>query len=457
MRRNTITFINEELYDVIFTNLMCDLGHRISEFNLAKYHAYFALAFSSVLWVRTPRVCVIKDYYRTLKNEPVDFITKKNGKSVVESRVMDLELNCADGQGLIDPGFAAQWAEDMAQDYVPSSFVVRSVFIKGNLVPFDFRAYAKSKGIDKIYDRWGKQYPIDEIDVILSESQFKMYKYYSSWQDYKKYADAADIKWGVARYNRKVDDEFVQANYQYIQTLGIDKEGIEKMIQPTIDWIQKVCSGDELFGLLFALGGGCGNLGYGSLLKSTQSNAIKAVIKNKDFIKDGFIQAKMYKTMARLIEKAKIGKIWVHGNYQFMISDPVAQCESALGLEPKGCLNKDEVWSRFWQDRCPQGCVIDACRSPQIDSHEHNPMKVVEKNAERDFWLQYIQSGVIYNTYDSSTFRHSDSDFDLLVEIKVGERIYIRYRTNEQQQQEMVVNCSVNRGGCKMLILWQAV
>jgi len=144
MRRNTITFINEELYDTIFTNLMCDLGHRISEFNLAKYHAYFALAFSSVLWVRTPRVCVIKDYYRTLKEEPVDFITKKNGKSIVEPRHMDIELNCADGQGLIDPSFAAQWAEDMAQDYVPSSFVVRSVFIKGNLVPFDFRAYAKS-------------------------------------------------------------------------------------------------------------------------------------------------------------------------------------------------------------------------------------------------------------------------------------------------------------------------
>ena len=107
IRRNTATFINAELYNTVVETLNCGLNHKTSEFVLAKYSAYFALAFSSVLWVRTPRVCVIKDFIRILPKEKVDFICKdKDGKSIIEEREMDIELNCADGQGLIDPSFA---------------------------------------------------------------------------------------------------------------------------------------------------------------------------------------------------------------------------------------------------------------------------------------------------------------------------------------------------------------
>ena len=96
---------------------------------------------------------------------------------------MDIELNCADGQGLIDPEFAKLWAQDMDLSFVPCSFVARSCFIKGNLATFDFRDFAHSHGLSTIRDKWGKEYNIDEIDVLLSESQFKTHKYYSSWQD----------------------------------------------------------------------------------------------------------------------------------------------------------------------------------------------------------------------------------------------------------------------------------
>ena len=185
IRRNTATFINEKYQQKIIKIVNCGLDEKTSQFVLAKYSAYFALAFSSILWVRTPRVCVIKDFYRDLKQQPVDFICHDDeGKSYIENRVMDLELNCADGQGLIDPEFAKLWAEDMSLSYVPSSFVARSCFIKGNLVSFDFKEYAKVHGITKITDKWGTEYNVDDIDVLLSESQFKTHKYYSSWQDY---------------------------------------------------------------------------------------------------------------------------------------------------------------------------------------------------------------------------------------------------------------------------------
>lgn len=194
IRRNTATFVNEELYDFLVKRLNCGLDEKTSQFVLAKYSAYFALAFSSILWVRTPRVCVIKDFYRTLPNEKVDFICKdENGKSYIDPRIMDLELNCADGQGLIDPYFAELWAQDMNLSYTPCSFVARSCFIKGNLATFDFKEYAHKHNIFTIRDRWGVEYNINDIDVLLSESQFKTYKYYNSWQEYCEYAKQGEI------------------------------------------------------------------------------------------------------------------------------------------------------------------------------------------------------------------------------------------------------------------------
>lgn len=411
IRRNTATFISTELHDEIVHNLNCGLDEKTSEFCLAKYSAYFALAFSSILWVRTPRVCVIKDFVHVLPNQPVDFICKdENGKPIIEKRTMDIDLNCADGQGLIDPQFAVLWGQDMQLPFTPCSFVARSCFVKGNLVTFDFKEYARRQGISQIRDKWGVAYNIEDIDVILSESQFKIHKYYNSWQDYLAYAQRGHINWGVARYNKRFDADEVLVNYQYIQSLTLNQEEIHGLIQPTVEWIQQVCSGRTLPALLYTFGPKNDDAMFQSLYGSAQTNATKAIVKNVDFLKDTYVQRKIYKNIAETINKAKIGKIWVRGNYQFMISDPVAQCQSALGLEPVGLLRKDQVWSAFWRDRCIQGCVIDLCRSPMIDQHEHNPCEVVKNDEDMNYWYQYLYSGIIYNTYDTSCARHSDSD-----------------------------------------------
>lgn len=414
IRRNTATFVREEYHDRLVETINCGLDKKTSEFVLAKYSAYFALAFSSVLWVRTPRCCVIKDFKRNLPKQPVDFICKDAaGKSIIEKREMDVELNCFDGQGLIDPEFAQLWSEDMDLNYTPCSFVARSCFVKGNLATFDFKAYAHEHGITTIKDRWGKEYPIDEIDVLLSESQFKTAKYYDSWDEYLGYANAGNIHWGVARYNRETDDEWVLTNYQYIQSLTLSKEDIKGLIAPTVDWIKKICSGNTLYTLLYCFGPKSESTDYRQMFGTAQTAAMKAIVKNVNFLNDSYIQSKIYKNIAEAINKAKIGKIWVHGNYQFMVSDPLAQCQWALGLEPVGALKANEIYSKFWSDRLPkEQSIVDACRSPLIDQHEHNPMTVVTDNDEANKWYKFMPSGIIYNCYDTSCARHSDSDFD---------------------------------------------
>ena len=203
MRRNTVSFINEELYDYMQERLMCGLNGKIKNINLAKLSAYYALSFSSVLWVREPRVCIIKDFETTIQNQTVNWITKHPEGNTVSEICKDITLNSADGQGLISPDMAILWAKDMHLSYTPCSFVVRTAFIKGNLVTFDFKAYAREHGINTIKDRYGTEYNIEDIDVLLSESQFKMAKYYSSWEGYLSYHHTYNLRWGVARYNKE--------------------------------------------------------------------------------------------------------------------------------------------------------------------------------------------------------------------------------------------------------------
>lgn len=421
LRRNCAVYVNEQLYDYLYEAFMCGLKDKLKEAVLPKLGAYFALSFSSVLWVRTPRVCVIKDFETTLSAQKVDFICrkeetdvqtgKKSTRHYIEERTMDLTLNSADGQGLVDPEFSTLWAEDMQLDYVPSSFVVRSSFVKGNLVPFDFKAYAAENGITTIKDKWGVEYPINEVDVLLSESQFKEHKEYSSWQEYLYYFNKYKLRWGVARYNKKYDDEYVLANYQYLQALELSKEDIHELIQPTVDWIKKVCSGDDLYSMLFMFGGKNEDVTYERMYSSAQSTFMKAIVKNNEMLKDAHVQRKIYKNIVECINRAKIGKIWVRGNYQFMISDPIAQCQSALGLPVKGEIPAKNIYSEFWNNRGLTGKEVDCCRSPQIDTSEHTPSVVY--NSENAYkWYQYIKSGVIFSIYDTATLFLSDADFD---------------------------------------------
>ncbi len=407
MRRNTVTFINEQLFDYMQEHLMCGLNERITTINLAKLSAYYALSFSSVLWVREPRVCVIKDFETVVPHQKLNWIKQcDDGTNSVEEIYKDVKLNSADGQGLITPEMATLWAEDMHLNYVPCSFVVRTAFVKGNLVTFDFREYAKEHGIDTITDRYGTIYKIDEIDVLLSESQFKMAKYYSAWEGYLSYHHSYHLKWGVARYNKLRDDEYVLTNYQYLQVLNLSKDDIAGLASYTTNWLRNICSGLPEYTLAYNIGVKNPDLGVDDIIDGCGSTFTKAIIKNPMMLQDGYVQRKIYNTLKESIRQAKIGRIWVKGNYEFMISDPVAQCRNALGLSADGLIPANYVYSNFWNERGEQGEIV-CCRSPLTHYSEINPLKLFS-GEEADKWYQYIYSGVIYSIYDISVMKHAD-------------------------------------------------
>ena len=200
VRRNTLTFVKVELKPYLTEALYCGLNPDSfgNEFIILKHNAYFGLNMSGVTFIKqTPRVCVISDYEFLMKDVLVDFVqnadaefainhedgtTKTdsyNTKKVTQTK-KDIKINAFDGQGLISDEYSKVLAKELGyNDFIPSQFIIRSAWIKGMLCRFRFKDYFKQYGITKLLDIFGVEHEIEKIDVLLSQSQFKMHKIYA--------------------------------------------------------------------------------------------------------------------------------------------------------------------------------------------------------------------------------------------------------------------------------------
>ena len=421
-RRATVSFCQEKIYaqlDEILRN-----GLVIDEINIAKYNAYYGLYMSGTYDVSTPRFIVIPDCEISITGNKVDFIVddKKimpSGEEVdcrrVEERDFVFEANVFDGAGLISPRMAYQWSKDLELSYIPSNFIVRSAFIKGMVSVFDFHRFAEmyaekdETGKHNIKDCYGHEHYVEDVDVILTVSQFKMKKMYTSLEEYMGYAKMYGHVWGVSRFPKANDKEYSLLNYQYLQTLDLDDEGIADITEYTEDWLRKICSGDELYTKLFAYGVGSEKQGVDKALAHTDTGYIKALCADFDLFEDDYIRRKIFQLAQKKIDEAKIGRLWVRGNYQTMIPDPYALAQYAFGLEVTGLLPKDCHYSQFWVERGVE--KVDCLRSPMVDASEHKVSSII-CNKEIECWYQYLYSGIVMNIWGLDTIVHSDSDFD---------------------------------------------
>lgn len=309
LRRNKVMFINKDYFNEMNEILMCGLDGKLKETNLGKFSAYYGLFASATNEITTPNVCVINDYETELPSQEVNFVTTdESDNETIEKKITSLPMNWFDGQGLVSPRMAQQWSEDLGLSYLPAGFIIRAPYIKGLCAPFDFHKFAHDVAhTDKIKDVWGTEYDVDDIDVILTVSQFKMWKMYNDWQDYLFYFNKYGHSWGCSRVNKEKDDEFVLTNYQYLQTLDLSHEDVNELAQPTIDWINSIGSGDLMNVLLYLMGSRNDEVEEAEdIFKEVQMDFVKGIMINPDLLKDEYVKSQILKTLKRKIRDAKI-------------------------------------------------------------------------------------------------------------------------------------------------------
>ena len=313
--------------------------------NINKFLAYTALSNSATdLWKEfdIDRCVVVEDFENNV-NGFVDFMSDKDFS--ITRQQMDVPIAQTDGCGMMLPSVSKK------------NFMVRLPFVKGLLGTFDFIKFIEQHDCSPIVtDIYGDKHDIiaEDIRIILTKSQFKLWKMYNSWQDYKdrfkKYGCSA------GRCNMEEDNiPDAKINYQMIQTLyDMTDAEIISLAQKNDEEIIKMCSDPNTMLKVF---GADDERVY-------KSGFQKCLNVYPELLADPYTKATL-----RDIKKSLEGELWsgkfkLDCKYTFVLPDFYAVCENLfMGIEnPKGLLANGEVSCRLFED----GKELDCLRSPHL-------------------------------------------------------------------------------------------
>lgn len=348
IRTKKTVFIKESVWKKYEKTIMCGLTideiNRRGGNNPNKHLAYMALANSATdVWEEFDiNKAIVIDDFETNVFGTYDLVDDTDYSI---KRVSDyVPIPHTDGAGMMLPCMG-------------KNRMVRLPWIKGLLGVFDFVKFIQVNNCSPIIkDIYGVEHNViaEDIQVIFTKSQFKMYKYYDSWEQYKDFYRMYNCTTG---YTNIEEDRIKDAsiNYQMLQTLtDVSDEEILKIAVSSINRLNKISSSVE--DIQFAFGVSPYNLDKTAFQKSIELYP--------DLLNDEYVKSQLRDIKDSMIKKFKSGKLRVYGKYTFLLPDFYAACEYwFMGVEePKGLLDDGEVFC--WLFR--KSDKLDCLRSPHL-------------------------------------------------------------------------------------------
>ncbi|WP_211749678.1 hypothetical protein [Paenibacillus sp. Marseille-Q4541] len=378
IRTKKTLFMKKDVWDTVKQTLMCGISeesinshydldrnnHRKYGVSINKYLAYLALCSSATdLWEKfnIDRTIVVDDFETTI-NTTVDFVD--DIKYEITRKTMDIPINHTDGCGMILPNKSKK------------AFMTRLPWVKGLLVPFPFDKFAFANGNSKVTDIYGKEYDVvkDKIEVIFTKSQFKMWKYYSSWDDYKKLFKIHKCHASIT--NIEEDDiSGARLCYQMLQTLtSITDEELDKLASITRNEIKlSVSEPEQMLKLIGAVGGAF----------KDKNHLQQALYIYPELLLDSHTKQKIKDAKGSLVRRANSGKVKVDGCYTFVAPDLYAFCEWLFNKtsNPVGLLKNGEVSCSVINP----GEKVDCLRSPHL--YREHAVRINTQTTDTDKWF----------------------------------------------------------------------
>lgn len=376
----------------------------------AKLGAYEALCSSASIPVSWPKgIIVIHDAFTKFKSDLINIDDSDASKEpVVEFAPMqDVENNASDGCSMMLPSLSMRWNGELNGDpeHTLSGCNLRCAWAKGMTFTFDYVEWAeKNIGSYIITDVWGTQRDLRESELILTESQLKLWSSYSSWEDYYDNCLNNHYTMRVAKTAPHEVDDVRQLNYQFIQPYELSDEDIRELVSKTVNEIQDIMRFDYKKSIVYL----CGSKVNEENVKYTDL-AARALMVNKNMIDDPFIYSKIQKMIQRRVRDAKIGVLDVYGNFQILSGDLVCLCESMFGKEPKGVLKAGEIYSQYWRDKGVK--KVTCYRAPMSNAHSIVAQDIAYSE-EAAYWFRYINTCVVVNSFDTMPAALNGFDFD---------------------------------------------
>jgi len=429
-RVSTVVFCCVDILDELKERL--NNGRDLNKENApSKFNSYFGLAGSSTYLVSEPKFIVVKDFINTDKFKTNYVIEKEwNIDDDIEIREIEMEMNRTDGMGIISPKQALAWSQELGLDWVPSQWCVRQNFLKGMLCVFDIHTFCQEVNdgnyiVNTIYEDSDGNYikaDLRDYEVIITESQFKLWDSFPDINTYINNCHKNKLFWGISQYTPKHAKDILKLNYQFIQTLNLNQESIEKLAQQFVDWISGVSYDNVYYMLLFLLGVNNNEYSIKEYLKSSDNYWIKSLIINHDMKNDKFILTKIKELIKIRIKNGCMGDIFTNGNFQVLVYDPYGFMQHVCGLEVTGLLKKGEFYSNYWNERNVK--QVNGMRSPLTYRSEHVILDL-KKDKETEKWYKHCKLGIIlnYHGHEVVNFGGADVDYDILATTSSQEMI----------------------------------
>lgn len=360
MKRGEIVLVQEEFFHTNDTKFMCGLTEEIINekggCNRGKYLAYKGLPLSSSVLLEDYEInienCLVVSDFETIVNEEVECIDIDHDKRKIiglEKRIEEITVPHTDGCGMFLPGV------------LPASAQIRCGHLKGALFPFDFRKFLlqeKVEGIKPspiIRDAWGKIHNVieEDIKVILTASQLKMWKYYNSWDDYKEAFTKNSMKIAINKFADTNPKGWVKSSYQFLQTLSSEKltdEMIENLCKDTIEYLDKMKT--DVDTMIDIMG------------EDYVTDTMKVY---PSLIQDSYVQDRVEDKFRRERTEARGGKLILKDSlYSYICPDLFAFCTWLFcGIQtPKGIIPRNYVYNSFYNDKDYE--IVDCLRSPHL-------------------------------------------------------------------------------------------
>lgn len=348
IRTKKCVFIKESVWNKYEKTIMCGLTvdsiNAKGGCNPNKYLAYLALTNSATdVWSEfdIDKAIVIDDF-ETEVYGTYDLIDDKDYSI---KRVSDaITIPHTDGAGMMLPCMG-------------KNRMIRLPWIKGLLGVFDYKKFIEVNNCSSIIkDVYGKEHDViaEDIQVIFTKSQFKMWKYYDSWEQYRKFYKQYRCSAGQTN----IEEDRIKnttINYQMLQTLtDITDEEISKIINESNNILQCLCNSVENIQKAFGI----------SPYNTEKTFFQKSVELYPNLLNDEFVKSKLREIKDSLVKKFKSGKLRIKGKYTFLLPDFYAACEYWFCdiKNPKGLLDDGEVFC--WLFRKAE--KLDCLRSPHL-------------------------------------------------------------------------------------------
>ena len=397
IRTKRAVFVKEKDYTLVQSKLMCGLTiEHINEkggINPNKFLTYLALNNSATdVWENfdIDKSIVVEDFEAAVHGE-VDFIDDVTYE--IDRREMDVNIAHMDGAGIMLDG---------------PTRMCRLPWVKGLMIYFPFDEFIKEKcdGNAIVTDIYGQDHDIlaEDIRYIFTKSQFKLYKYYDSWEEYKQKFKENQCEACYCNLE-EADRPPARINYQMLQTLSdMTDDEIQRLVRKSVKEIEAI--GEDYQTTMRLLGA--------TEYNTNPSYFQQALMIYPELFRDNYCRDILKQTKKSLVKQAKAGRLRVNGRYRFVSPDLYAFCEW-LFLEktnPKGLLEDGEVYVGDFQDGDELACL----RSPHL--YREWPIRNNKRSEELDRWFRGTKC-VYTSCHDLiSRILQFDNDGDTLLVIR---------------------------------------